>query len=254
MSRIKEKFNHYVKVNNQIVCVTCYDASFSKILDDLKIDIVLVGDSLGMVIKGDRDTHSVKKEEILYHTSCVAKNKKNFLLMSDMPINSYKDKDSAISFAKKLLNIDADIIKIEYQDIHKDIVKEIISENIPVCGHLGFLPQYALKKEDIRVYGKTQLEHDKILRQAKELENLGVEIILLECVDKKLSKYITELVNVPVIGIGSGESCNGQVQVIYDIIGISNNPPKFSKNFLEESLSIKEAIKKFHDYVKNLNK
>ena len=161
MSKIREKFNHYVAANNQIVCVTCYDASFAKILDDLKIDIVLVGDSLGIVIKGDEDTHSVKKDEIIYHTSCVAKSKKNFLLMSDMPINSCKDKDSAIIFAKKLLKINADIVKIEYQDTHKDIVKEIISENIPVCGHLGFLPQYAIKKEDIRVYGKTQLEHDK---------------------------------------------------------------------------------------------
>lgn len=253
MSKIREKFNRYVEAKNQIVCVTCYDASFSKILDDLKIDIVLVGDSLGMVIKGDENTHSVKKDEILYHTSCVSKHKKYFLLMSDMPINSYNDKDSAIIFAKKLLEINADIVKIEYQDKHKNIIKEIISKNIPVCGHLGFLPQYSVKKEDIRVYGKTELEYDKIFRQAKELENLGVEMILLECVDKKLSKLITQSVNVPVIGIGSGESCNGQVQVIYDIIGISKNPPSFAKNFLEESSSIKEAIKKFHDYVKNLN-
>ena len=253
MSKIREKFNQYVEGKNQIVCVTCYDASFSKILDDLKIDIVLVGDSLGMVIKGDENTHSVKKDEILYHTSCVSKHKKYFLLMSDMPINSYNDKDSAIIFAKKLLEINADIVKIEYQDEHKNIIKEMISENIPVCGHLGFLPQYCVKKEGIRVYGKTELEHDKIFRQAKELENLGVEMILLECVDKKLSKLITQSVNVPVIGIGSGESCNGQVQVIYDIIGISKNPPSFAKNFLEESSSIKEAIKKFHDYVKNLN-
>ena len=101
MSKIREKFNQYVEGKNQIVCVTCYDASFSKILDDLKIDIVLVGDSLGMVIKGDENTHSVKKDEILYHTSCVSKHKKYFLLMSDMPINSYNDKDSAIIFAKK---------------------------------------------------------------------------------------------------------------------------------------------------------
>jgi 3-methyl-2-oxobutanoate hydroxymethyltransferase len=254
MSKIREKFNQYVEAKNQIVCVTCYDASFSKILDDLKIDIVLVGDSLGMVIKGDDNTHSVQKDEILYHTACVAKSKKNFLLMSDMPINSYNDKNSAIIFAKKLLEINADIVKIEYQDEHKNIIKEIITENIPVCGHLGFLPQFSIKKEDIRVYGRTEFEHDKIFRQAKELENLGVEMILLECVDKKLSKLITQSVNIPVIGIGSGESCNGQVQVIYDIIGISKNPPRFAKNFLEESSSIKEAIKKFHDYVKNLNK
>ena len=250
MNNIRDRFNKYIEECNQIVCVTCYDASFSKILDDLKIDIVLVGDSLGMVVKGEDDTHSVTIDEVAYHTSCVAKHKNNFVLMSDMPINSCLDKNTALLYAKKLLNVSADIVKIEYQDENKNIIEELISENIPVCGHLGFLPQYISDKKDVRIYGKNKSEWDQILGQAKTLDNLGVDMILLECVDKDLSKLITQSISIPVIGIGSGESCNGQVQVLYDIIGISKSPPRFSKNYLKESSGITEAIKNFYDYVK----
>lgn len=254
MNNIRKKFNKYIEDSNQIVCVTCYDASFSKILEDLKIDIVLVGDSLGMVVKGENDTHNVTIDEIIYHTSCVAKNKKSFILMSDMPINSCLNKITALTYAKKLINVSADIVKIEYRNENRSIIEALVSENIPVCGHLGFLPQYALEKKDIRIYGKIQSEHNQILEQAKTLENLGVDIILLECVDKELSQLITKSTNIPVIGIGSGKNCNGQVQVLYDIIGISAKAPKFSKNYLKDSSSIIEAIKKFHDYVKSINK
>ena len=174
--------------------------------------------------------------------------------MSDMPINSCLNKITALTYAKKLINVSADIVKIEYRNENRSIIEALVSENIPVCGHLGFLPQYALEKKDIRIYGKIQSEHNQILEQAKTLENLGVDIILLECVDKELSKLITRSTNIPVIGIGSGKNCNGQVQVLYDIIGISAKAPKFSKNYLKDSSSIIEAIKKFHDYVKSINK
>ena len=144
-------------------------------------------------------------------------------------------------------------MKIEYKDKHKDIIKKLISEDIPVCGHLGLLPQYISQKEDIRVYGKNDIERNTILEQAITLEKLGVDIVLLECVDKKLSGSITKTLNIPVIGIGSGEFCNGQVQVLYDIIGISSNPPKFSKNYLLDSKDIVSAIEKFYNYVKNIS-
>jgi len=253
MSKIRKKLINFKKNANQIVCITCYDASFSKILDDLKIDIVLVGDSLGMVIQGKKNTHDVKIEEISYHTNCVSQNKNNFILMADMPKNSYNDVDTALLNAKKLIKSNADIVKIEYKDKHKDIIKKLISEDIPVCGHLGLLPQYISQKEDIRVYGKNDIERNTILEQAITLEKLGADIVLLECVDKKLSESITKTLNIPVIGIGSGEFCNGQVQVLYDIIGISSNPPKFSKNYLLDSKDIVSAIEKFYNYVKNIS-
>ncbi len=250
MNKIKAKLNKYIKNNEQIVCITCYDASFSKILNDLQVDIVLVGDSLGMVIKGEVNTHNVTINEALYHTACVAKYKKDFILMADMPINSYDDPSLALINAKKFIEEKVDIVKLEYQDNHEKAVKEIIKANIPVCGHLGFLPQYATKKEEIKIYGKNKIEQDHILSQAKKLDSLGVSLILLECVYPELSKIITDSVSVAVIGIGSGEMCNGQVQVLYDIIGISNNPPRFSKDYLKGSDNIASAIKNFYNYVK----
>jgi|LWDU01.1.fsa_nt_gi 3-methyl-2-oxobutanoate hydroxymethyltransferase len=250
MNKIKVKLNKYIKNNEQIVCITCYDASFSKILNDLQVDIVLVGDSLGMVIKGEVNTHNVTINEALYHTACVAKYKKDFILMADMPINSYDDPSLALINAKKFIEEKVDIVKLEYQDNHEKAVKEIIKANIPVCGHLGFLPQYATKKEEIKIYGKNKIEQDHILSQAKKLDSLGVSLILLECVYPELSKIITDSVSVAVIGIGSGEMCNGQVQVLYDIIGISNNPPRFSKDYLKGSDNIASAIKNFYNYVK----
>jgi len=250
MNKIKVKLNKYIKNKEQIVCITCYDASFSKILNDLQVDIVLVGDSLGMVIKGEVNTHNVTIKEALYHTACVAKYKKDFILMADMPINSYDDPSLALINAKKFIEEKVDIVKLEYQDNHEKAVKEIIKANIPVCGHLGFLPQYATKKEDIKIYGKNKIEKDHILSQAKKLDSLGVSLILLECVYPELSKIITDSVSVPVIGIGSGEMCNGQVQVLYDIIGISNNPPRFSKDYLKGSDNIASALKNFYNYVK----
>ena len=252
MNKIKKKLNAFVEEGNQIVCVTCYDASFSKILADQKIDIVLVGDSLGMVIQGENNTHKVKMDDILYHVSCVSKNKTNFILMSDMPKNSYEDCKSAYSNAKKLLDNNVDIVKIEYQKEYDEIIKDLVLKSVPVCAHIGLLPQYITKNEDIRIYGKDKLEGKTILQQANHLEKIGVDLILLECVDFELSKNITNSVKIPVIGIGSGEYCDGQVQVLYDLIGISNNPPKFAKDYLINGKNIQGAIKDFHNYVKSI--
>jgi len=252
MNKIKEKLNTFIIERNQIACVTCYDASFSKILNDIKIDIVLVGDSLGMVIQGKKDTHQVTMDDILYHVACVAENKSEYLLMADMPKNSYENSKIAYSNAKKLLDNKVDIVKIEYKEEYFEVIEYLVSKSIPVCAHIGLLPQYVLSKKDIRTYGKDKSESNKILDQAKKLDNLGVAMILLECVNSKLSKEITDSTKLPVIGIGSGKHCNGQVQVLYDLIGISDNPPKFSKDFLKEGGSIKSAIKEFYDYVKSI--
>ena len=252
MNSIKKKLKSYLHDKNQIVCITCYDSSFSKILNDLEIDIVLVGDSLGMVIKGEDNTHSVTIDEIIYHSACVAKNKKNFIMMADMPINSYENPDAAYLNSRKLLDNNIDIVKLEYQDKHKKIIQKLVEKNIPVCAHIGLLPQNAFEKKDLRIYGKEVGEKDRLIRQAKDLEALGVDILLLECVHEEVTKVITDSANIPVIGIGSGESCDGQVQVLYDIVGISSNPPKFSKNYLKDAASISDAIKNFSNYVKNI--
>ncbi len=253
MSKLRNKLKNYIRNNDQIVCITCYDAAFAKILNDLNVDIVLVGDSLGMVIKGEHNTHNVNMSDILYHVDCVSKYKKNFILMADMPINSFENQEKAVINAKKMLDKEVDIIKIEYQDAHKNIIEKLIFENIPVCGHLGLQPQYVIEKKDMRTYGKDSIEKRKILDQVRTLEEVGVDLILLECVDESLSKFITETTSTPIIGIGSGENCNGQVQVIYDLIGISQKPPKFAKNYLAEKNNIQLAIKSFYNYVKAID-
>ena len=253
MNKIKKTLKEYVDSNRQISCVTCYDSSFAKILSDSGIDIILVGDSLGMVIKGEKNTHSVTMQEIIYHSKCVAKNKKSSILMVDMPIDSYINELSAIKNSREILKNNVDIVKLEYKDEHKDIIEKLISNNIPVCAHLGYLPQFFSDQGDVRIYGKSDIEKNKILEQAKVLDKMGVDIILLECVESNLAKEITNILNTPVIGIGSGNHCDGQVQVLYDLIGVSENPPKFSTNFLQESKSVEEAIKKFKTHISKLN-
>ena len=172
--------------------------------------------------------------------------------MSDMPKNSYEDCKSAYLNAKKLLDNNVDIVKIEYQEEADDVIKDLVSKSVPVCAHIGLLPQYISKNEDIRIYGKDKSEGEIILQQANHLEKIGVDLILLECVDFELSKNITNSVKIPVLGIGSGEYCDGQVQVLYDLIGISNNPPKFAKDYLINGKNIEGAIKDFHNYVKSI--
>ena len=253
MSKIKKILSEYVNSNRQISCVTCYDSSFAKILSDSGIDIILVGDSLGMVIKGETNTHSVTMQEIIYHSKCVAKNKNSSILMVDMPINSYIDEESAIKNSQEILKSNVDIVKLEYKDQHKIIIEKLISNDIPVCAHLGYLPQFFSELEDVRIYGKSDNEKNKIFNQAKILDDIGVDVILLECVESDLAKEITNISKTPVIGIGSGDYCNGQVQVLYDIIGVSENPPKFSTNFLQGSKSVEEAIKKYKNHVSKLN-
>ncbi len=253
MSNIKNKLQNFKKIKEQITCLTCYDSSFSKILNDSKIDIVLVGDSLGMVVKGKENTHCVSMDEILYHSACVSTYKENFILMADMPINSYDDTDIAILNAKKILEQKVDIVKVEYQDKHIEVIKGFVNAKIPVCAHIGYLPQKSRSEDDIRIYGKDKKEKEKLLNQAKLLESIGVDILLLECVDSALAKIITRSLITPVIGIGSGEYCDGQIQVLYDLIGISKNPPKFAKNYLVNGNNIPEAIRNFYNYVKSIN-
>ena len=254
MSNLKNKLQNFKKRKEQITCLTCYDSSFSKILNDSKIDIVLVGDSLGMVIKGKENTHSVTMDEILYHSKCVSTYKENFILMADMPINSYDNIDIATLNAKKLLEQEVDIVKVEYQDKHFEVIKGFVNAKIPICAHIGYLPQKSKNEEDIRIYGKDKKEKEKLLKQAKLLESIGVDIILLECVDSELANTITRSIITPVVGIGSGEGCDGQVQVLYDLIGVSKNPPKFSKNYLVNGNNIPEAIRNFYNYVKGINR
>lgn len=232
------------KKGTSLSCITAYDASIAKYLEEQGINILLVGDSLGQVIKGDESTHNVSFEEITYHAKCVASAAKKATVMVDLPKNTYNTKLSSFRNSKKLIDNNlADLIKIEVHYDNLDIVRYLVKKNIPVCGHLGLLPQSIKNKSGYRKYGKTKNEANLLYDNAISLDNMGVKIILLECVENTLAKRITNACTCPVIGIGSGLGLDGQVAVIYDLLGISFN--KISSFTKENELAINKVIRSF---------
>jgi len=242
MSKLDKFLKHYQK-GKKFSCVTAYDASMSKFLESQDINIVLVGDSLGQVIKGDKTTHNVSINEIIYHSNCVMSGINKSLLMVDLPKNTYDTKKQALYHSKRVLSeTHADIIKLEVKN-NIDIIEYLIKKNIPICAHLGLLPQSIKSKSGFRKYGKTLKEANSIIKNAISLNTLGVKMILLECVDIKLSRKITNNISCPVIGIGSGPYVDGQVAVIYDLLGISFNI--ISSLSKDNSKHIEKIIKEF---------
>jgi 3-methyl-2-oxobutanoate hydroxymethyltransferase len=238
--RIRQK-----KGKEKIIMLTAYDYQMAKILDDVGIDLILVGDSLGMVIQGYSDTKSVTMADMLYHTRAVARGVKKTPIIGDMPINSYNTPEEALNNARKFIEAGAHGVKIEGNK--PEIAKALIDAGILVQGHVGMLPQMA---DIYRVKGKIPEEAEKIFRDALELDKLGVFSIVIECVPESLAKRITETVSAPTIGIGAGKYCDGQVLVINDMLGMDLSfKPKFVKRYAELNKVIKEAVAKFVEEV-----
>ncbi len=234
----------------KISCLTAYDASFSAVLDKVGIDILLVGDSLGMVIQGQSTTVPVSIENMVYHAACVVRGRQRAFVIADMPFMSYSSKNQAAENAARLMQTGGvQMIKLEGSKI--DLV-EFLSENgVPVCGHLGLLPQSINRLGGYKIQGRERSEADRMIADACRLENAGAALLVLECVPAILAEEITRQLTIPVIGIGAGADCDGQVLVLYDIlnIGIAKRP-RFSKNFMQDASSIETAIKNFHEAVK----
>jgi len=234
-----------LKKKRKIVILTVYDYQIAKILDSIGIDLILVGDSLGMVVLGYKNTKSVTTQEMLHHTRAVARGAKNTPIVGDMPINSYNTQADALKNAKDFLNAGAHGVKIEGNK--PEIIKALLNEGIPVMGHVGLLPQTA---EKYRVRGKDEVEAEKIFSDALELDELGVFMIVLECVPESLAKRITETVETPTIGIGAGKYCDGQVLVINDMLGLDESfTPKYLKRYANLNHVIKQAVTKFKEEV-----
>ncbi|MEM8843534.1 MAG: 3-methyl-2-oxobutanoate hydroxymethyltransferase [Pseudomonadota bacterium] len=235
----------------KIACLTAYDATFGKLLDEAGIDIILVGDSLGMVIQGNISTVSVTMEDMLYHTQCVTKASKNAMIITDMPFMSYSDIDFALTNATLLMQeAGAHMVKLEATERQIEIVKELSACGIPVCAHLGLRPQYVYKLGGYQILGSDKETANQLLKTSVALEQAGADLLLLECVTAKLAADITKAVQIPVIGIGSGKDTNGQILVLQDILGITpDKTPSFVKNFLQQC-SIQEAVHQYIDAVK----
>lgn len=231
----------------KIVMLTAYDYQMAKILDETGIDLILVGDSLGMVVLGYQNTKSVTMEDMIHHTRAVARGTKNTPIIGDMPIDSYNTVEDALENAKQLLEAGAHGVKIEGN--RPLIVETLVKEGIPVMGHVGLLPQ---STDRFRLKGKKAMEAERILEDAVELDKMGVFAIVLECIPKSLAKKITETVNAPTIGIGAGIHCDGQVLVINDVLGFDEAfSPKYLKRYASIGREIRKAIVNFKDDVLN---
>jgi 3-methyl-2-oxobutanoate hydroxymethyltransferase len=234
------------KGKEKIVMLTAYEYQIAKILDEEQIDMILVGDSLGMVVQGFMDTKNVTMEDMLYHTRAVARGAKNTPIIGDMPLNSDNTVDDALRNAKAFLEAGAHGVKIEGNKT--DVIKALMSNGIPVMGHIGLLPQTA---SAYKVRGKAPEEAQRILQDAVELDKLGVFSMVLESIPEGLAKRITEAVSAPTIGIGAGKHCDGQVLVINDMLGLDPTfSPKYVKRYANLNQIVKRAVEDFRQDVK----
>ena len=232
-----------------IACITAYDASFAALVDAAGVDLVLVGDSLGMVIQGHETTVPVTVDDIVYHTRTVARGLSKAFLVADMPFMSYSNQDQALENAVRMMQKGgAKMIKLEGGSGQVDIVKHLASHDIPVCAHLGLKPQSVHKIGGFRVQGRNSEAAEKMVEDAVALEQAGADIVLLECIPNDLGEQIATRVSVPVIGIGAGPKVDGQILVLYDILDITaGRKPRFVRNFMEDAGSPLEAV---HAYVR----
>ncbi|MBT4838517.1 MAG: 3-methyl-2-oxobutanoate hydroxymethyltransferase [Methylococcales bacterium] len=237
----------------KIVSLTCYDASFAKILDDADVDVILVGDSLGMVVQGQDSTLPVTIDDMVYHTQMVNRGIKHSLLVADMPFMSYASPQQALETASRLMKQGgAHMVKLEGGFERVEIIEALVKNSVPVCGHLGLLPQSVHKLGGYKVQGRVQCEAAHILAEARALEEAGVSALVLECVPEALAKKISKKISVPTIGIGAGVHCDGQILVLYDILGLtSGTHPSFVRNFLQDNENINAAVLAYCNAVRN---
>jgi 3-methyl-2-oxobutanoate hydroxymethyltransferase len=238
------------KRGEKISCLTAYDAGFSAIIDNVGVDIMLVGDSLGMVIQGHKTTIPVTINDMAYHTRCVSTARQRAFVIADLPFLSYTTPVSAAKNAAKLMQLGgAQMVKLEGARL--DCVNFLVGQGVPVCGHLGLLPQSINFIGEYKVQGKGVSDAEKIIEDAQKLEQAGAQLLVLECVPAQLAGQISAQLAIPVIGIGAGVNCDGQVLVLYDMLDIGTaKRPRFSKSFMHNADSIQAAIAAYHQAVK----
>jgi 3-methyl-2-oxobutanoate hydroxymethyltransferase len=236
-----------------IACLTAYDASFGQLVDMAGVDVVLVGDSLGMVVQGHDTTVPVTVDDVVYHTRNVARGLMHAFLIADMPFMSYTSPEQALDNAVRLMQEGgAMMIKLESGKGQLAVVEHLARHDIPVCAHLGLEPQSVHKIGGFRVQGRDSGVAQKMLEDSQALESAGADLILLECVPNEVGGNITRSVAAPVIGIGAGPAVDGQVLVLYDMLGITQGRmPRFVRNFLEGQPTILDGLKNYVAAVKD---
>jgi 3-methyl-2-oxobutanoate hydroxymethyltransferase len=237
----------------KLVMLTAYDNSFARVLDANGVDLVLVGDSLGMVVQGHDSTLPVTVEDIVYHTAAVARGLQRALLISDLPFQSDATPERALDASIALLQAGAEMVKLEGAGHKLDVIRFLVERDIPVCAHLGLTPQSVLKFGGYKVQGRDEAAAARLHADAQAVAEAGAAMLVLECVPSSVASSITTAIGIPTIGIGAGPGCDGQVLVLHDFLGLDtgHRRPKFVKDFLAEGGSVAGAVRAFADAVRS---
>lgn len=229
-----------------IVALTAYDAGFARAIDAAGVDLVLVGDSLGMVVQGHSSTLPVTVEQVAYHTRCVAAGLRHALLVGDLPFQADASPASALSAATAFLQAGAAMVKLEGAGFKLDTIAHLVEREIPVCAHLGLTPQSVLRLGGYRVQGKGDAAADRLLADAMAVQQAGATALVLEAVPSALATRISQSLDIPTIGIGAGPGCDGQILVLHDLLGLGEGRrPRFVKDFLAEGGSVRGAVEAY---------
>jgi 3-methyl-2-oxobutanoate hydroxymethyltransferase len=236
----------------KFTCLTAYDACFAKLISEAGVEVILIGDSLGMVLQGHESTLPVTMADMVYHISCVTRGNQGAFLIGDMPFMSYASETQTLENAAALMRAGAHMIKIEGGAWIAHSTHLLAERGIPVCAHMGLTPQSINRIGGYHVQGRNPEQAESIITEARLLEESGASLLLLECVPQSLAQTISESLSIPVIGIGAGPDTDAQVMVLHDLLGISPITPKFVKNFLAQSQSgIPGALRAYVDEVKS---
>jgi 3-methyl-2-oxobutanoate hydroxymethyltransferase len=237
---------------NKIAMLTCYDASFASLMDRCGVEILLIGDSLGMVCNGHQSTLPVTVAEVAYHTAAVARGNKSAMIVADMPFGSYGTPEAAFNNAVQLIQAGAHMVKVEGGAWLADTVRFLTDRAVPVCAHLGLTPQSVHQLGGYKVQGKTIESADQLKADAKLLQAAGATLLVLEAIPTALGKEVTDLLAIPTIGIGAGPDCSGQVLVMHDLLGVfPGRKARFVKNFMDGQTNIDAAVSAYVGAVKD---
>jgi 3-methyl-2-oxobutanoate hydroxymethyltransferase len=246
---------HFSKLREsgeKIVMLTCYDASFAALCDEAGVEILLVGDSLGMVLQGHDSTLPVTMDEMEYHVRLVTRGSGRALVLGDLPFASYQGSpEQAYANAARLMAAGAQMVKLEGGRVMVETVRFVVERGIPVCGHVGLTPQSVHQLGGYRVQGKSEAAAHQVLEDARAIEQAGAAMVVLEAVPAALAKQVTAALSIPTIGIGAGASCSGQVLVLYDMLDIyPGRKARFVRNFMAGAEGVGNAIRRYVEAVK----
>jgi 3-methyl-2-oxobutanoate hydroxymethyltransferase len=238
---------------DRIAMLTCYDASFAALLDAAGVDSMLIGDSLGMVLQGHDSTLPVTMRDVAYHTACVARGSKRAFIIADMPFGSFQaSPGQTFENAAQLMAAGAQMVKVEGGEPMAETIAFLTARGVPVCGHLGLTPQSVHQLGGYRVQGKTETQAERLLSDAKMIEDAGAGMLVLELIPAALARAVTAQLRIPTIGIGAGVDCSGQVLVLHDMLDVyPGKKAKFVKNFMRDAGSIQGAIEAYVREVKS---